>query len=167
MVRANYINKINKQIIFAIALVIVLLNIMVEAINLNNYTKLLQNIEISTKKIEAYSFKPEVFQYNKFKLVFGENYELDNKAVKQPSNKELPVAKRDLVLKGILSNLGAGNKNLGSVIISFKGQTKIYFIGDHIPGGGYLYGINNDHIIIKTNNNLEKLCLQDKLSLTP
>ena len=165
MVKPRYLHKINNKIILALAVAVILANIVVEFININSYSKLLQGIDVLKKKIATDDqFKPKLFQYNKFKLVFGENYELDNIAVKQQPVKELPVAKRDLSLKGILASSEIGNKTLGSVIISFKGQTKIYFVGDHIPGGGYLYRINKDHIIIKTNNNLEKLCLQEKLS---
>ena len=167
MVKSNYLHKTSNKIILAIAIAIISASIVVEFVNISNFSKLLQNVGRSKNKIATYTFKPEVFQYNSFKLVFGENYELDNTAVKQQSVVELPVAKRDLVLKGIFSSSRIEDKNLASVIISFKGQTKIYFIGDHIPGGGYLYRINDDHIIIKTNTNLEKLCLQDKLSITP
>ncbi len=90
-------------------------------------------------------------KHEDFELLFGFS---DHQEITQ-SNKEIPITKMNLILRGALS--GIDNKKYASAIIQIANQDKLYEIGDPLPGGAILNQVYSDHIVIKRGNQLEKL----------
>ena len=95
--------------------------------------------------------QPSTIRNQDFDLLFGFN---DNQEITQ-NNKEIPVTKMNLILRGALS--GIENKKYDSAIIQISNQDKLYEIGDALPGGAILNQVYSDHIVIKRGKQLEKL----------
>lgn len=69
----------------------------------------------------------------------------------------LPATTLQLVLEGIA--LATGTQQNSRAIISSAGQSKVYQIGQTVPGGAVIKAINQQRVILENNHQLESLKL--------
>lgn len=71
----------------------------------------------------------------------------------------LPITSLHLLVTGIVK-VGDEPNASSKAYISISGQpSKIYHVGDELPGGVHVYSISNDTIILENDGELEKLPL--------
>ena len=143
-------HKNNRKFVILVILVAMILSISTQAFNFYqtiNKDTLMENVTNETKT----SSSPSTISSEDFSLLFG----FSNKQEITKDNKEIPVTKLHMVLRGALS--GIENERYASAIIQTSNQDKLYEIGDSLPGGATLNQVFSDHIVIKRGNQLEKL----------
>jgi general secretion pathway protein C len=73
-----------------------------------------------------------------------------------------PQTSMPLVLTGVIA---ANNPNDGLAILGpSAANTKVYAVGDNIPGGARLHSVLDDHVLLERNGALEALALPRQLS---
>lgn len=151
-------HKNNQTLIIILMMVVAMfLSIGIQAFNfyqIINSTRLQNNTENKTI-VKKY---PSTMKSEDFDLLFGFN----NSHEITQNNKEIPVTKMNLILRGILS--GFENKKYDSAIIQTSNQDRLYEIGDALPGGVILHQVYSDHIVIKRGTRFEKLYFPETAS---
>ena len=76
-----------------------------------------------------------------------------------------PETRLNLELQGVFTN---SNPDLSSAIIAERGKNgELFTIGDRVPGNALLHAVEQDHVLIKRGNRLEKLLFpKQRLSIT-
>ncbi|WP_419835468.1 type II secretion system protein N [Endozoicomonas atrinae] len=133
-----------------IILIIMILSICFQAFNFYQIVSS-ESLKHSDNNKTVVSKSTSTIKQEDFDLIFGYS---DNQEITQ-NNKEIPITKMNLILRGALS--GIENKKYASAIIQVSNQDKLYEIGDPLPGGAILNQVYSDHIVIKRGNQLEKL----------
>ena len=79
------------------------------------------------------------------------------KVAESTGNGPLPPSSIPLVLTGIMA---ANDPQYGLAILGQTAQsTKVYAVGDNVPGGAKLHSVFSDHVVIDRNGQLETLAL--------
>ncbi|WP_257284414.1 type II secretion system protein N [Endozoicomonas sp. SESOKO1] len=143
-------HKNNRILMLLIMFIVIILSISYQIFNLYQIVSREPLIERDHNKTivskSTSTIKPEDYE-----LLFGFS---DSQGITE-NNKEIPITKMNLILRGALS--GFENKKYASAIIQIANQDKLYEIGDALPGGAILNQVYSDHIIIKRGSQLEKL----------
>ena len=143
-------HKNNRNLIILIIFIVMILSLSFQAFHF--YQIVSSDPLISSDNNKTIVLKnTSTIKHEDFELIFGFS---DHQEITQ-NNKEIPITKMNLILRGALS--GIENKKYASAIIQIANQDKLYEIGDALPGGAILNQVYSDHIVIKRGNQLEKL----------
>jgi general secretion pathway protein C len=79
---------------------------------------------------------------------------------------DLPETQLQLVLQG--TEISKAESGLSLALIQSSSKTKVYHVGDSVPGGATIHAIQEDRVIINDNGELERLSMPiPKLSIIP
>ncbi|MDD7805229.1 MAG: type II secretion system protein N [Endozoicomonas sp. (ex Botrylloides leachii)] len=152
---ASLLNLDNKYIH---SLAIIIFSLLIATTLIIHAYKIYSEIHISesnqydhTNKTTAKVIFEKNLNINDYQLLFGSN-NFTKTIIKQ---KDIPTTRLNLTLHGSLVSLLQTTES--SAIIQSNNQDKVYQIGDKLPGGGVLVEVHSDHIVLKINNQLEKL----------
>ncbi|MFN7098135.1 MAG: type II secretion system protein N [Gammaproteobacteria bacterium] len=89
------------------------------------------------------------------------NWHLFGQAPLAPSNEQnLPLSSLNLTVTGIFYQ--SDHKQAKAIISDANGNTKVYKVGDIVPGGVTLYDILPDSVIVESDGQLEKLTISGR-----